>query len=177
MAKPLTLYKLIVLYMLDRVSFPMTNDQLSQYILTKGYMDYFKLQQTISELLDTELISAEVVRNNTYYTIVPKGREVCHYFQSKISPEIRQDIKKYIKENEYDLREEVSVLSNYYKTVEAEYVAECVVKEQGEDLVKISLRVSSEQQANAICNQWADKSSEVYSFLINTLLSDSQRKE
>lgn len=173
MAKPLTIYKLIVLYMLDRVSFPMTNDQISEYILTKGYMDYFKLQQTIAELSDTELINAELVRNNTYYTIVPKGREVCHYFLSKISPEIRQDIKQYIKENEYDLREEVSVLSNYYKTVEAEYMVECVVKEQGDDLLKLNLRVSTEEQANAICNKWKDKSGDVYAYLVNTLLGDN----
>ena len=170
MAKPLTIYKLIVLYMLDRVSFPMTNDQISEYILTKGYMDYFKLQQTISELCDTELISAEVVRNNTYYTIVPKGREVCHYFQSKISAEIRHDIKQYIKDNEYDLREEVSVLASYYKTVEAEYMVECVVKEQGDDLLKLAMRVSTEEQANTICNKWKEKSGDVYSYLVNTLL-------
>ena len=30
---PLTLYKLIVLYMLNRVNFPMTNAQVSDYIL------------------------------------------------------------------------------------------------------------------------------------------------
>lgn len=170
MAKPLTLYKLIVLYMLDRVSFPMTNDQLSEYILTKGYMDYFKLQQTLSDLSDTELIESETIRNNSYYTISQKGREVCHYFQSKISPEIRYDIKQYIKDNAYALREEVSVISNYYRTIEAEYVAECVVKERGSDLVKVAVRVSTEQQANDICDRWQEKSSEVYSFLINTLL-------
>ena len=173
MAKPLTIYKLIVLYMLDRVSFPMTNDQISEYILTKGYMDYFKLQQTISELVDTELVKAEVIRNNTYYNIVPKGREVCHYFQSKISAEIRHDIKQYIKDNEYELREEVSVLASYYRTVESEFMVECVVKEQGEDLVKLALRVSTEEQANTICNTWKDKSSDVYAYLVNTLLKDN----
>lgn len=172
MAKPLTIYKLIVLYMLDRVSFPMTNDQLSQYILTKGYMDYFKFQQTVSSLMDTELIGSELIRNNTYYTISPKGREVCHYFQSKISPEIRNDIKEYLKENEYVLREEVSVLSNYYKTVDAEYMVECIVKEQGDELFKLNLKVATEQQANIICNKWSKKSSEVYSYIIS-MLADS----
>jgi len=172
MSEPLPVYKLIVLYMLDRVSFPMTNDQLSQYILSKGYMDYFKLQHTISDLIESELVIAESIRNNTYYSISARGKEVCHFFVGKLSPEIRQDIKKYIKENEYDLREEVSVLSNYYKTIDAEYVAECLVKEQGEDLVKLSLKVSTEEQANAICQRWADKSSDVYAYLINTLLTD-----
>ena len=32
----LTLYKLIVLYMLDRGAFPLTQSQISQFILDKG---------------------------------------------------------------------------------------------------------------------------------------------
>ncbi len=169
MAKPLTLYKLIILYMLDRVSFPMTNDQLSEYILTKGYMDYFKFQQTMSELKSTGLVKAEIIRNNTHYTIEPRGREVCHYFQGKVSHEIREDIKAYLKENEYELREEVSVFADYHRTVESEYMVECTVREQGEDLMKLQLRVPSEAQANTICNQWKEKCSGIYAYLVNTL--------
>ena len=45
----LTLYKLIVLYMLSRVTFPMTNAQVSDFILEKEYTDYLTLQQVISE--------------------------------------------------------------------------------------------------------------------------------
>ena len=45
---PLTLYKLIVLYMLNRVNFPMTNAQVSDYILEKEYTNYLTLQQVIT---------------------------------------------------------------------------------------------------------------------------------
>ena len=41
----LTLYKLIVLYMLNKVNFPLTNTQLSEFILEKEYTNYFTLQQ------------------------------------------------------------------------------------------------------------------------------------
>ena len=34
---PLTLYKLIVLYMLNRVSFPLTKSQICDFILGKEY--------------------------------------------------------------------------------------------------------------------------------------------
>ena len=36
MAETFTLYKLIVLYMLDRVDFPLTTSQISEFILIKG---------------------------------------------------------------------------------------------------------------------------------------------
>ena len=38
-----TLYKLIVLYMLDRATFPITNAQVSDYILEKEYTNYLSL--------------------------------------------------------------------------------------------------------------------------------------
>ena len=48
MSEPFTLYKLIILYMLDKVDFPLTNAQISGFILDKGYTTYFKLQQALS---------------------------------------------------------------------------------------------------------------------------------
>ena len=48
--EPLTLYKLIVLYMLDQVDFPLTGAQVSDFILTKEYTSFLTLQQAISEL-------------------------------------------------------------------------------------------------------------------------------
>ena len=48
-------YKLIVLYMLNRVDFPLTNSQISEFILDEGYTTYFKLQQALSELIESRL--------------------------------------------------------------------------------------------------------------------------
>ena len=42
MDKPLKLYKLIILYILNRVDFPLTNAQISEFILEEGYTTYFK---------------------------------------------------------------------------------------------------------------------------------------
>ena len=37
--------------MLNKVDFPLTNSQISEFILDEGYTTYFKLQQAISELI------------------------------------------------------------------------------------------------------------------------------
>ena len=69
MSEPLTLYKLIVLYMLTRVNFPLTNSQISNFVLDAGYTTYFTLQQTFSELIESSLIRSETIRNSSYYYI------------------------------------------------------------------------------------------------------------
>ena len=40
MSESFTLYKLIILYMLDKVDFPLTNAQLSDFILDQGCLLY-----------------------------------------------------------------------------------------------------------------------------------------
>ena len=50
MAETFTLYKLIILYMLNKVDFPLTTSQISEFVLDRGYTSYFKLQEALSEL-------------------------------------------------------------------------------------------------------------------------------
>ncbi len=176
MSEPLTLYKLIVLYILDKVNFPMTNDQLSDFILTQEYTDYFKFQQTMSELLESDLIYGEQIRNNTYYTIQDKGRETCHYFQGKISSAIKEDIHRFLRENEYELREEVSVLANYDRSGR-EYEVQMRIREQGNDLMRLNLRVPTEEQADLICRRFEEKNQSVYAYLMKQLLTNEEKRE
>ena len=55
------LYKLMLLYMLNKVDFSLSFSQISDFILEKGYTDYFTLQVCLSELIDSSLIHAEVI--------------------------------------------------------------------------------------------------------------------
>ena len=58
---PLTLYKLMTLYMLNKVNFPLTNAQLSGFFQEKGYTTYIGFQQVLTELEETQLISYETI--------------------------------------------------------------------------------------------------------------------
>ena len=62
-------YKLMVLYMLGKVDFSLTYAHLSDFILGRGYTDYFNLQQTIAELTEAGLIHQETLRSTTYYRL------------------------------------------------------------------------------------------------------------
>ena len=92
----LTLYKLIILFMLDKVDFPLTNAQISDFILEKGYTNYFHIQQSVSALQDNDFITTETIRNSSYLRITDAGREVLGYCLSDISPTIQKEIMDYL---------------------------------------------------------------------------------
>ena len=59
MAEPFTIYKLTILNMLDKVDFPLTNTQISDFFLEQEYTDYFRVQQVLNDLADSGLIRTE----------------------------------------------------------------------------------------------------------------------
>lgn len=169
MSDPLTLYKLIVLYMLNRVSFPLTAAQISDFILTREYTNFLTLQQVIRELTDTGLVDARTVRNRTQLLLTKDGKQTLDFFSQQISASIRQEIDEYLKENEMELRNEVSILADYYKSTSGEYEAHLKAKEENVTLVDLIISVPVEETAAAICDNWQKKNQEIYQYLIEQL--------
>ncbi|MGN0306553.1 MAG: DUF4364 family protein [Lachnospiraceae bacterium] len=165
----LELYKLIVLYMLDRVAFPLTQSQISEFILKKGYTGYFPLQQAFSQLAQAGLVQTHSTFNRTTMAITEDGKNTLHYFKGQIPDSIKEDIDAYFKEHSLALREQVSVTSNYYKTTAGDFEALLWAKDRDTLLVEIKLTVPTAELADSICNNWSKKNQEVYETLTKML--------
>lgn len=169
MQEPLTLYKLIVLYLLNRVAFPLTKTQISDFIQEKEYTNFFTIQQVMAELIDTNLVTARTIRNRTQLSITEEGRETLRFFENRISDGIRQDMEDYLAEKEFELRDEISVQGNYYKTTGGEYEAHLLAKDGESTLIELKLSVPSMEVAASICDNWQKKNQEIYQYLTGQL--------
>ena len=76
MAEPFTIYKLTILYMLSKAGFPLTNTQISNFFLSEEYTDYFRVQEVLGDLVDTNLIVAAV--SYTHLDVYKRQAERCH---------------------------------------------------------------------------------------------------
>ena len=170
MAEAQTLYKLIVLTMLDQVDFPLTNAQISDFILTKEYTNYFTLQQVLSALAESNLVDVHTVRNSSYYHMTEKGKDTLNFFGSMVSPAIHEDMNLYFKENAITLRDESAVKADYYQNDHDEYLVRLRVLEKEQPLIDLTLTVPSEEQADSICNHWKNKNQKIYAYLMQELL-------
>ena len=150
----LTLYKLMILYMLDNLEFPMTTSQLSEFFVNKGYTSYFHLQQAINELHDARFIRGDVVRNTTNYYLTASGQEALDMFLGKIPEPIKIDIM------------------DYFSLKKGEYMVKTQIKEKGSTLLELYLNVVSKEQAIEVCDKWSEKCESVYSKVMELLLLD-----
>ena len=172
LSEPMTLYKLMNLYMLKQVNFPLTNAQLSNFFLDREYTTYFTLQQALGELLEAGLIKMETLHNSTRYEITREGEETLEFFGKKISPAIVEDMDEYLKENRFRMRNEVGLVSDFYKSTNQDYIVHCEVREGKNVLVNIDVSVPDKEQAEIMCSHWKDRSQEIYAYIMKSLMSD-----
>lgn len=172
LAEPMTLYKLMNLYMLHQVNFPLTNAQLSNFFLDREYTTYFTLQQALNELLDAGLVKKETMRNSSRYEITKEGEETLEFFGKNISPAIVSDMDEYLKQNRFRMRNEVGLISDFYKSTNQDYIVHCEVREGKAVLVNLDISVPDKEQAEIMCNHWKDRNQEIYAYVMKSLMSE-----
>lgn len=170
MADSSTLYKLIILEMLERAASPLTGSQISEFILGKEYTNYFTLQKTLSELKEADFIQLTSRPGISLYRITEAGDATLEQLGYKISKAIRQDIRAYLKEKEMDIRDTLSVSADYFPGNNGEYLVRCRAREQDCTLMDLTLLVPSEQEAESAAANWNEKSQRIYAYLMKELL-------
>lgn len=169
MNESLILYKLIILYMLDRVTFPLTNSQITECILEKEYTTYFIIQQSFSELIDTKLIVAERMHHSSHYTLTDEGKKTLAYYRHIIPDGVIEGITDYLTKHKIELKNKVSVVAHYEPLKDQDYAVHFKIKEQNADIFNLTLHIPSEEIANRMCNKWQEKHEELYSYIMEKL--------
>lgn len=165
-----TLYKLMILYMLNKVNFPLSNSQISEYMLEHQYTNYFNLQEILNDLSNNNFVQVLTYRNSTQYRLTKEGSETISFFNTKISQAIRDEIDNYLLENKYDLKCEVGTTADYYRSTNGDYIVHCKVEEGDSTLIELNLSVPLESQAEAMCLKWREGSQDIYEFAMKKLM-------
>jgi hypothetical protein len=160
----------MILYMLKNVAFPLTNSQISEFVISKGYTSYFKVQQSISELLETAFIDQEATHNRTLYHLTEEGAAALDVCQDDIAPGVRMDIDIYLRDKMSVLQNDASIKSTYEELEDGTYVVHCHVIEHGEPLIALDLSAPTKSSAETIATNWYHKNEEIYGFVMSHLL-------
>lgn len=170
MSDTLTLYKIMVLFMLKKGSLSLTNSQLSEFFIDKGYTDFFTLQEVINSLLETDMITSETVHNSTRYNLTPVGEETLSYLKDKLSEGIIFDITTYFNEKKIELINELSVLADYDRIPNGEFAVHFRILEQEEPMMDLTLTVVTQALAERMCDNFQKNNNEIYGYLMEQLL-------
>ena len=169
----LTLYKMIVLYMLNRSDVTLSKSQIYDFILENEDTTFLTLQEVFGEMRDQKLVVEKISRNRTYLELTDEGKEALSFFITEINPAIIQQVDDFLKKNRIRLRNESSILADYLKRTSGEYEAHLMAKENGEAIIDLKLAVPTEEMAAFVCDRWQKESQTIYQYLVDRLLTDS----
>ncbi len=170
MKHTLPLYKLMILYFLDKAKRTVSNSMLSSFFLEREYVNYFHLQQSLSQLHEDKLVQVEHTYNTTYYSITPAGSQTVGFFGDNVSPQIKKDIDQYLLDNQYELATATSIKADYTRQNAHSYLALCSISERDKLLFEIKLSVPDEETARMVCENFKQNSETLYQSLFEKLI-------
>ncbi|MCT4685881.1 DUF4364 family protein [Vallitalea sp.] len=166
----LSVNKLIILYMIEKLDMPMSYTQISEFLLAHEYMNYFSLQQYFSELVETNLLATKVINHSTRYSITENGKKTLEYFENRIPESICTEILNYLKDKKLELKDEFEITAEYYPKKNGDFTVNCIAKEKKDLLMEIKINVVSKEHALKICDNWKENPHVIYGKILEELL-------
>ena len=147
--------KLLLLHILKELNRPISNTQLTEIVLENNLINYFTLQQYISELDSSEFIRYEDINEKKLIVLTKKGENVLSFFKDRISPS------------------KISIQSDYTLAKNDNFLVELTAIEDKLPLIDLKVSVPTKKQASLLCSKWQENPSEIYNKIINILFEET----
>ncbi|MDR1642257.1 MAG: DUF4364 family protein [Clostridiales bacterium] len=162
--------KLVILYLLDKMDLPLSRSQITDFAREGEYMEYYALQQTLADMVDSKYLDKASDNNNTRYSITEEGVTTLSYFKNRIPKAVREKINTYVNAHFDSVKRDYEVTSSYFANSETgEFIVKCGVYEDKCALMEINVSVVSKEQAKLIQANWKAHVSELYMKILTEL--------
>jgi len=148
----------------------MLKTQVFGFIMDNDYTNYFTLMQACGELCDAGFIETRIIMNGPHLAILEDGEKTLQSFSDRISTAIKDDIAEFFRQNRLETKSSLNVNTNYYKVSRGEYIAELSFKEENSELLMLKISMPTEESVRAMCENFEDKSEELYNIIVDKLL-------
>ena len=170
--------KLIVLYLIDKMDVPLSNSEISQFILEEDIMNYFDLQQIMAELLETSYLEAIGESGSVRFILADEGVSALEFLENQIRRDIRLRINRYAAEHRKTMKKALEVTANhFYDHDNLEFIVKCGLYEDETMLMEVNLSVVTRDQAKLICQNWKENVNKLYGNIITELVTASRKED
>lgn len=165
-------HKLLILYSLSEFKIPLTNLQLTEFIMDLHVMDYFSLQQYLVEMIERGFIEYSESKDSFYYLITDAGLNTLSFLSDRIPTETQSSLTKAIVLKRKAIYKDAEIFAEYRRINDQEFIATLRVEELGHTLLDIELNLATNRQAKDVCRRWKENAPEIYANLIRSLIPD-----
>ena len=169
--------KVLILYILNKVNKPITNDSLYKLVLSAIDMNYFYFQQFLLDLIDTKFVMSYHKENKPVYEITESGKNTLALTLDILPGIIKLKADTNLKNELESTEEEYSVTAEYTPRSENNYIVFCKIMENSETVFEVKTFAGSRDQAKEIVEIWKSNAESIYPEILKLLTTRKKDDE
>lgn len=161
--------KVLILYLLNKVGKPISNDSLLNLVLAVTDMNYFYFQQFLLDLLENGYIMNYYKDDHSFYEITQFGKETLELTQDILPGIIKLRVDSNFKNELETFENEHSVIAEYIPRSENDYMVTCKIIDHNDVIFEVKTFAGSGEQAKEIVDNWKKHAEEMYPEILSIL--------
>lgn len=164
--------KVLILYILNKIKKPITNNALYKIVLSVLDMNYFYFQQFLLDLVKNDFILTYEQEDQSLYLITDKGSRTLELTEDILPGILKLQVDTNLKYTLEDVNDEESIVAEYTPINENYYNVTCKILENNECLFEVKTFAGSREQAKQIVDNWKRHAGTMYPNLLEILTQD-----
>lgn len=178
-SKEIVQNKLIIMYILNKLNMPVSNNNITALMLETRLMNYFVFQQCFNELLEGKMIeldkSTTANPGTICYCLSELGNKTLQYFITLIPAGIKKQLDVTTPDVRKAIQNESLVTADFVPESETKFSVVCKIGEKGFPLIELKATVGTKKDARSVCENWKTHSSEIYAEMIEALTKNREK--
>ena len=160
--------KVLILYLLNQVNKPITNDNLYKLVLSAIDMNYFYYQQFLLDLISADFIVSNQIEEQTVYELTSHGKTTLDLTLDILPGIIKLKADTNLKPLLDDIEND-NIIAEFTPKSEDHYTVICKIVENNETVFEIKTFAGSRNEAKKIVDNWKNNAETIYPNLLETL--------
>jgi len=166
--------KILILYFFKVMDMPVGSMQLVRIMLENRFINYFYMQQYLSELIDEKLVSAEKKDGISYYSITDKGSKILDMFEYILPAGPKKIINESTAEIRKKIHMETMITADYVPDGDG-YTVSCKIRENDFSLLEVKIAAGTKDDARNICKNWTSFPQEIYLEILDSMVKNREK--
>ena len=168
--------KVLILYLLNKLNKPITNDGLFKIISATNNINYFYFEQYLSDLIADKLIAVKIAEESTLYEITKTGKESLELTKDALPGIVKLKADTIFKQELKEFENSIAISAEYLPNNEKDFTVKCKIIENNNTIFEIKTFAGSHERAKKIVENWNKNAGELYPQILN-MLQEQKRHE
>ncbi len=161
--------KVLILYILNKLTKPITNNELYRLITVTNNMNYFYFQQFLFDLIESKDVSSYKEEETSLYHITEKGKNTLSLTSDMLPGIIKLNVDTKMKSELEQINEEASITSEFIPQSENDFTVICRITENHKTVFELKTFAGSRKQAQAISDNWVKNATKIYPKILDII--------